>query len=383
MGGPVPGGFTPYSATFVSAEQGWVLGSAPCGQPPCTSIVRTRDGGASWRGIPAPQASLAPPGDERGGVTTLRFADPLNGWAAGNGLYATHDGGASWHQVAAGPAGGVITALGTGGGMVYASLSRCPAAGGTPCSPSTVVYAASVGSDQWSAVSPTLPGGGERGMVVQGADWYLPLPGGIYHGHGNAAPTPLPNPCPQYPSNPETPAVAVADAEHLDAMCASGGAAGSASYQLFGTTDGGQHWTKAGPTHMEASGLFGLADNGRGVLLVATASGGSEILRSTDDGTTWPMRRSRPPAVVSDGPTSASPPAPKASSCSSTPRSTSATTPATPGPPCISENETAPPEAAVGQGIGRTGTGCNSSLLLPVPGWALTVPPPADRMGTI
>ncbi len=286
MGGPVPGGFTPYSATFVSAEQGWVLGSAPCGQPPCTSIVRTRDGGASWRGIPAPQASLAPPGDERGGLTTLRFADPLNGWAAGNGLYTTHDGGASWHRVALGPTGSVITALGTGGGMVYASLSRCPAAGGTPCSPSTVVYAASVGSDQWSAVSPTLPGGGERGMVVQGADWYLPLPGGIYHGHGNAAPTPLPNPCPQYPSNPETPAVAVADAEHLDAMCASGGAAGSASYQLFGTTDGGQHWTKAGPTHMEASGLFGLADNGRGVLLVATASGGSEILRSTDDGTT-------------------------------------------------------------------------------------------------
>ena len=37
---------------------------------------------------------------------------------------------------------------------------------------------------------------------------------------------------------------------------------------------------------MQASGLYGLADNARGVLLVATASGGSELLRSTDDGTT-------------------------------------------------------------------------------------------------
>lgn len=128
--------------------------------------------------------------------------------------------------------------------------------------------------------------GGLPRLAVNGADWYLPLPGGIYHGHGSGRPVKLANPCPQYPNNPETPAVAVADPQHLDAMCASGGAGGSAAYQLYGTTDSGRHWRKAGPSRREASGLYGLADNAHGVLLVATASGGSEILRSTDDGAT-------------------------------------------------------------------------------------------------
>lgn len=282
----MPGGFTAYSASFVSPQQGWVLGTAPCAKPPCTSIVRTRDGGTSWRGIPAPKSAIALPGDERAGIATLRFADPVDGWAAGNVLWATHDGGGSWHQVPLGATAGVITGLGTGGGLVYAARYGCPSQGGNHCVQTTIVYGAPIGSDRWSPVSAPLPGGGLPRLTVQGADWYLPLPGGIYHGRGTSFPTRLPNPCPQYPDNPQTPAVAAADTAHLDAMCASGGAGGSASYQLYGTTDGGQHWTKAGPRHTEASGLYGLADNSHGGLLVAAASGGSEILRSTNDGTT-------------------------------------------------------------------------------------------------
>ena len=54
-GGPVPPGFIAASVTFISNSEGWVLGTAPCGSPPCTSVLRTRDGGRSWRGIPAPR----------------------------------------------------------------------------------------------------------------------------------------------------------------------------------------------------------------------------------------------------------------------------------------------------------------------------------------
>src|SRR5439155_13711178 len=57
-GGPVPPGFLAASVTFVSPSNGWVLGSAPCASPPCTSIVRTTDGGHTWKGIPAPRAPL-------------------------------------------------------------------------------------------------------------------------------------------------------------------------------------------------------------------------------------------------------------------------------------------------------------------------------------
>jgi photosystem II stability/assembly factor-like uncharacterized protein len=86
VGGPVPAKFVPSSVTFISTDTGWALGQAPCSTPPCTSVVRTRDGGKTWRGIPAPVAQL------RG----LRFTDLLHGYAFGDQLFTTSDGGAHW-----------------------------------------------------------------------------------------------------------------------------------------------------------------------------------------------------------------------------------------------------------------------------------------------
>ena len=57
-GGPVPAGFTATSVTFVSAQEAFVLGTAPCSHVPCTSIVRTVDRGASWRAPRAGGAAL-------------------------------------------------------------------------------------------------------------------------------------------------------------------------------------------------------------------------------------------------------------------------------------------------------------------------------------
>src|SRR5580658_1050206 len=104
--GPVPSGFRPASVTFVSASLGWVLGSAPCTHKPCTSIVRTTDGGRHWAGIPAPRFELATFAGTRG-LDRLRFADASDGFAFGSQLWATHNGGASWHRVTAVP--GYIT----------------------------------------------------------------------------------------------------------------------------------------------------------------------------------------------------------------------------------------------------------------------------------
>ncbi len=101
-GGPVPAGFQPVSVTFVSESEGWLLGAAPCAGAPCpAAIVRTTDGGRTWASIPAPDASIMPGGPEGGstGVSGLRFADALNGWAFGPDLWATHDGGSTWLQV--------------------------------------------------------------------------------------------------------------------------------------------------------------------------------------------------------------------------------------------------------------------------------------------
>lgn len=285
-GGPVPAKFTPTSVTFVSAGEGWVLGTAPCSDSPCTSIVRTQDGGKTWVGIPAPRASLGNPGDDRADVAVLRFADQRDGWAGVGGLWSTHDGGASWHEQNIGLDGTAVSSIETGGGYVYATVDGCPSQGSSSCSMTTRVYYSPIGHDDWHDITQAFPTVGARpGLVVHGADWYLPSKQGIFHGHGGSTPAKLPTPCHGELSSRAL--LAVADAQHLDAMCLGQGAAGSIGFNLYGTTDGGHSWHVTGPQKTEPSDVTGIADNTRGVLLVSAASGASVILSTVNDGATF------------------------------------------------------------------------------------------------
>lgn len=169
-GGPVPAGFVPVSVTALDPDTFWVLGTAPCGHEPCTSLVRTRDGGRSFAGLPAPVAPLAEiayvpgpiPGrhDTREGrmvniggsgtttdvsVADVRFADLVNGWAYGGALFATHDGGATWTRL---PMPGPVTRLEAGHGVAWALAQT---------GPGVTLYRAGVAADDWRPVP--LPGG--------------------------------------------------------------------------------------------------------------------------------------------------------------------------------------------------------------------------------
>src|SRR5580693_782525 len=85
--------------SFVSADQGWALGSG--------ELVTTTDGGARWTRLPGPPAGLA----------HIRFASPPVGyaWTATGSLWITTNGAASWRR------GGLtqVVSLETAAGWVW------------------------------------------------------------------------------------------------------------------------------------------------------------------------------------------------------------------------------------------------------------------------
>jgi len=174
-GGPVPANFAAASVTFVSLQTGWALGTAPCGSPPCTSLVRTRDGGKSWAGVPAPRADLSV--DQSPGVGRIRFADADNGWAFGPDLWATHDGGAHWSAVSLPGAdkAAKVWDLAAADGVVHAVVfGSGPEAG----SGGVRILSSPVGTDTWRASPTTIPVGAgpvpRAQLVLQGnAGWVV------------------------------------------------------------------------------------------------------------------------------------------------------------------------------------------------------------------
>lgn len=156
--GPVPAGLAPRSFTAISDTTWWLMGNAPCSSPPCTSIVRTTNGGRSFVGIPAPRVAISD-ASSLPGVSQLRFADPLDGFAYGSDLYTTHDGGAHWRAL---HIGAVVLQLAISNGYAYAVVlpSTHSSAG--------VLMRAFVGGDDWNK----LPAAGDvsGGLWIRGTD---------------------------------------------------------------------------------------------------------------------------------------------------------------------------------------------------------------------
>jgi photosystem II stability/assembly factor-like uncharacterized protein len=171
-GAPVPAGFRPMSVTFISAEEGWVLGSALCAAGRCPAIARTIDGGRTWTSIPAPATKIGeqPAVDVSGaGVTGLRFADALDGWAFGPELWATHDGGTTWTKLEPVQHGAVV-ALESAHGTVHAVAYDGEQQYRIASSP--------VGADQWVMSSVDVPVGAGPVPTIQlvlsgAAGWVL------------------------------------------------------------------------------------------------------------------------------------------------------------------------------------------------------------------
>ena len=288
-GGPVPADFDPRSATFVSADNGWVLGSVPCGGARCPAIIRTVDGGATWSSIDAPKTTLS--GGVLGsvqaggsGISSLRFADLLNGWAFGPELWATHDGGASWARLTISglPAEATVTALETSAGTVHAVLYDA--------AQDFRIGSSRVGADDWRVATVRVPVG--AGPVPQielrlsgSSGWILEndrvvsggatLDAGVWRTWQPAC------------LDVVGPAVlAASSASDLVAVCDVGLWASPKGEQLFTSTDGGATFASTGTRPPVTASAVASPDRAT-IVIAGSDTNGAALVASLDGGRTW------------------------------------------------------------------------------------------------
>jgi photosystem II stability/assembly factor-like uncharacterized protein len=276
-GGPVPAGFEVASVTFVSATDGWVLGTTKtCAHAPCTSVLRTTNGGRSWVGIPAPKFKLAS-SPTAAGLVRLRFANASDGFAYGSQLWVTHNGGSSWHRVRQLP--GYITDLETSAGVVYAVSTK-------PGSDKQVVFASPAGKDAWHRVGglPQTTGFSGLGTItLHGKAAWLILGGRLYATQNGSSWTKEPFKC---PATYGIASVGAYSATQITLLCVGNPGLGSTSKVLYASSTGGAHFTRSGAPPRPGDGGL-LAEPTPGHIFIATASGATWIYVSTDGGRRW------------------------------------------------------------------------------------------------
>ena len=282
-GGPVPGGFTATSVTFVSTQEAFVLGTAPCSHAPCTSIVRTLDRGASWRGLPAPVLPLSSPGGT--GVWGIRFATPEHGFVFGDGLRETTDGGQHWTSAAY--PGGSILSLAAIDGQVLALTATCSAQGG--CAESGTLLRRPLAGGAWSQVTQVRTAGitDPTDMIATQADVAAVLDGSdvAVTSNGGVTITRHPTPC-GTTTMMRGVSVAVIAPDGLALLCTGQGYTGHTVKTVYTSGNLGATWIKAGVPGSAGDGGT-IAAAGPTQLVIATASAASWLYYSGDGAAQW------------------------------------------------------------------------------------------------
>ncbi len=280
-GGPVPPGFVPVSFTAISDDDFWLLGTAPCSRPVCTSIVRTTDGGAHFVGIPAPAAPIDAAG-MRSGIAQLGFADQLDGFAGGTDasqpgpLWETHDGGDHWHK---GPAGAITFTVTAG--RVYVLTATCS---NGVCSHLRLDESPAA-SDDWTTTPISMTSTGTPALAASGAAVWLSLsPAGdqprsqtlFASGDDGRTLTEEASPCvPGLGGRLEASSATV-----LWAVCPTGTMAGA-----WRSTDAGAHWASLRPSRELSNGAIITPVSDSAAALAVGGEAG--MIRTTDGGQTF------------------------------------------------------------------------------------------------
>lgn len=285
-GNPPPKGFEAQSASFVSAQTGFVLGTRHCSRLPCTALLeKTVDGGAAWTSVPAPAVSLVPrfTVSPTSAVSSVRFENASDGWLLAPGLWETTNGGAQWHQVTAIP--GEIIDLAVSDGEVFVSAE--PPNGGLN---QARLYESRVGSGTWTPVPTVTP---QNLLTVFGHSVWAGSANGVTPGLWTSTDSgrhwsKLSFHCPKTAVSAS--AVAPASASDVAIACSDEGypQPGYSVKEVFTSTDGGRTFHRAGEPP-ELGQVYGLAmPPGKSqVITLNAASGASYLYQSANGGKTW------------------------------------------------------------------------------------------------
>ena len=280
---PPPKGFEAASASFVSAQAGFVLGTRHCSELPCKALLRkTVNGGKTWTSVPAPAVSLVPPftAPPLSDVSTVRFENASDGWLFNPGLWATTDGGAQWHRVSL---PGEVIAVAAADGMVFAAAE--PVNGGTG---QARLYQSQVGTTKWARVAGVAPA---AALTVSGHSvWAGVAPAMSTSTDGGKHWSKLSFGCP--PDAPDATAVAAASPANvaLDCTNPSDPQPGSSPKDVFTSANGGRTFHLAGhPGDPGNVGLIAMPPGKPQVITLTASSGASYLYRSADSGKTWQM----------------------------------------------------------------------------------------------
>jgi photosystem II stability/assembly factor-like uncharacterized protein len=294
---PVPEGFRAQSLTWASPARGWALGTATCDGQPCTSVIRTSDGGRTWSSAGVVDAPIAPPGEP--GLTDLDFADARHGWAYGPSLQRTADGGHSWSPAPLPGGGQQVIALVAEAGVVYMVVSPCEL--GQPpyecTNPPTLwrapAAAAAAGrSGAWRRVDVALPVGASAILAAHGRAAYVvgqlppPTPDAFYATTDGRTWSARPTPCDKEGNGDVLADVAPTSRTDVALLCVGNAGFSKASKAVFRSTDGARTFTPAGITP-EWGILSELAATPGGTLAVASTSSGSWIYLNDTGADAW------------------------------------------------------------------------------------------------
>jgi len=172
---PLKASFQPDAVTFVSPQDGWIVGTAWCGSASCLAMAQTTDGGYTWSAAPAPVATVAATESDTRSVS-VRFANHEDGWIYAinpSRVWSTHDGGAYWELV---PVAGLasdadIIAMEAGDGYVRIAVLSAT-------TDTVHVESSPVGVDAWTDTDTGVPIGAgpvpATQLVLQGtAGWVI------------------------------------------------------------------------------------------------------------------------------------------------------------------------------------------------------------------